>query len=186
MLGFIWPIYVKQLVSKALRPKVSWQTLFSWAPKSLQMVTAAMKIKDASWKKSYDQPRQPIRKQRHHFADKSLCSQCYSFSSSQVCLWELDQEEIWVPKNWCFQTVVLEKTLESPLDCKQIKPVNPKGNQPWIFIGRTDAKAETLILWPFDVKNWLIWKDRYWFWERWKAGGEGHERGWDGWVASPT
>ena len=74
-------------------------------------------------------------------------------------MWELDYKESWVAKNWCFWTVVLEKTLESPLDCKEIKPVNPKGNQPWVFIGRTDAEAETPILWPPDVKNWFIWKD---------------------------
>ena len=81
------------------------------------------------------------------------------FSSSQVWMWELDQKENWTPKNWCFWTVALEKTLESPLDCKEIKPVHPKGNQSWIFIGRTDAEAEAPILWPCDVKNWLIWKN---------------------------
>ena len=74
-------------------------------------------------------------------------------------MWELDYKESWVPKNWCFWTVMLEKTLESPLDCKEIKPVHPKGNQSWIFIGRTDAEAETPVIWPPDVKNWLIWKD---------------------------
>ena len=74
-------------------------------------------------------------------------------------MWEFDYKESWAPKNWCFWTVVLEKTLESPLDCKEIQPVHPKGNQSWIFIGRTDVKAETAILWPPDVKNWLIWKD---------------------------
>ena len=99
-------------------------------------------------------------------------------------MWELDYEESWEPKNWCFWTVVLEKTLESPLDCKEIKPVNPKGNQSWIFIGRIDAEAETPMLWPPDVKNWLIW--RPWCWERWKAGGEEDDRGWDGWMASST
>ena len=81
--------------------------------------------------------------------------------------------------------VVLEKTLESPLDFREIQPVHPKGNQSWIFIGRTDAEAETPILWPPDVKSWLIWK-RPWCWERLKAGGEGDDRGWDGWMASPT
>ena len=106
------------------------------------------------------------------------------FSSSQVWMWELDYKESWTPKSWCFWTVVLEKTLESPLDCKEIKPVHPKGNQSWIFIGRTDVNAETPILWPPDVKNWLIW--RLWCWERLKAGGKGDDRGWDGWVVSPT
>ena len=100
-------------------------------------------------------------------------------------MWDLDHKESWALKNWYFWTVVLEKTLESPLDCKKIKPVNPKGNWPWIFIGRTDAEAEAPILWPPDVKNWLIGKDPE-CWERWKAGGEGDDRGWDGWTASPT
>ena len=81
------------------------------------------------------------------------------FFSHQVWMWELDHKESWVPKNWCFRTVVLEKTLESPLDCKEIQSVHPKGNQSWIFIGRTDAEAEAPILWPPDVKSWLIWKD---------------------------
>ena len=124
------------------------------------MVTAAMKLKDAcSWKKSYDQPRQHIKKQRHYFINKGPSSQSFGFSSSHVWMWELDYKERWEPKNWCFWTVVLEKTLESPLDCKEIRPVHPKGNQSWIFIGRTDAEAETLILWPPDGKNQLIGKD---------------------------
>ena len=99
-------------------------------------------------------------------------------------MWELDYKESWAPKNWCFWTVVLEKTLESPLDCKEIKPVHPKGNQSRIFIGRTDAKAEAPILWPPDLKSWH-WK-RPWCWERLRAGGEGGSKGWDGWMASPT
>ena len=100
-----------------------------------------------------------IKKQRHYFADKGLSSQNYGFSSSHVWMWELDYKESWAPKIWCFWTVVLEKTFESPLDCKEIQPVNPKGNQSWIFIGSTDIEAETPILWPPDAKNWLIWKD---------------------------
>ena len=108
------------------------------------------------WKKSYDKPRQHIKKQRHYFADKGLYSQSYSFSSSHVWMWELNQKEGWALKNQCFQTVVLEKILESPLDSKEIKLVNPKGNQSWIFIGRTDAEAETPVLWPPNVKSWLI------------------------------
>ena len=114
------------------------------------------------WKESYDQPRQHIKKQRHYFANKGLSSQGYRldcFSSSHVWMWELDYKESWVPKNWWFWTVVLEKTLESPLDCKEIKPVNPKGNQPWIFIGRTNAEAEVPILWLPDVKSQLTGKD---------------------------
>ena len=113
----------------------------------------------APWKKSYDQPRQHIKKQRHYFANKGPSSQSYSVSSSRVWIWELDYEESWVLKNWCFWTVVLEKSLESSLDCKVIKPVNPKGNQSRISIGRTDAEVETSIIWPPDAKNWLIWKD---------------------------
>ena len=94
-----------------------------------------------------------------HFANKGPSSQSYGFSGSHAWMWEVDYKESWAPKNWCFWTVVLEKTLESPLECKEIQPVHPKGNQSWIFIGRTDAKAETPILWPPDVKNWLIGKD---------------------------
>ena len=99
-------------------------------------------------------------------------------------MWELDYKEGWAPRNWSFWTVVLEKTLESPLDCKEIKQVHPKGNQSWICVGRTDVEAETPILWPPYVKNWLIRK-RPWCWGRLKAG-EGDKRGWDGWMASPT
>ena len=137
--------------------------VFIWgAPKSLQMVTAAMKLKDlmlAPCKKSYDQHRKHIQKQRHYFANKGPSSQSCGFSSNHVGMWELDYKESWVPKNWCFWTVVLEKTLESPLDCKEIQPVHTKGNQSWIFIGRTDAEVETPILWAPDAKSWLIWKD---------------------------
>ena len=110
----------------------------------------------APWKKSYDKPRQCIKKQRHHFVDKGPYVQSYGFSSSHIWVWELDYKESWVPKNWCFWTVVLEKTLVSPLDCKEIQPVHPKGNQFWIFIGRTDA--EPPILWSLHAKSWLIGK----------------------------
>ena len=112
-----------------------------------------------SWKKSYEKPRQHLKKQRCYFADKGLSSQGYGFSTSHVWMWELDCEESLVLKNWCFWTVVLEKTLESPVDCKEIQPVHPKGDQSWVFIGRTDAEAETPILWPPNGKNWLIGKD---------------------------
>ena len=114
------------------------------------------------WKESYNQPmlsRQHIQKQRHYFANKGPSSQGYGFSSVHVCMWELDYKESWVPKNWYFWSVVLEKTLESPLDCKEIQPVHPKGDQSWVFIGRADVEAETPILWPSDAKSWLIWKD---------------------------
>ena len=113
----------------------------------------------APWKKSYDIPRQHIKKQRHHFADKDQSSQSYDFSSSHVWMWVLDYKESWMLKNWCFWTVVLEKTLESPLDCKETKPISPQGNQSWVSIGRTDAEDETPNLWSPDVKNWLIGKD---------------------------
>ena len=112
----------------------------------------------APWEKSYDQPKQHIKKQRHYFANKALSSQSYGFSSSHVWRWVLDYNESWVPKNLCFWTVVLEKTLESPLDCKEIQPVHLR-DQSWVFIGRTDVEAETPILWPPDAKSWLIWKD---------------------------
>ena len=104
------------------------------------------------------------------------------YSSSYVWKWEWDHKELWAPKNLCFWTVVLEKTLESPLDCKDIKPVNPKENQSWMFTGRTDAEAEAPILWPPDAKSWK----RPWCWERLKAGGKGNNRGQDGWMASLT
>ena len=112
----------------------------------------------ALWKKSYDQPREHIKKQRHYFANQGSSSQSYGFSSSHVWMWELDYKEGWA-QNWCFWNVVLEKTLKSPLDCKEIQPVHPKGNWSWMFIGRTDVKAETPVFWPPDVKSWLIWKD---------------------------
>ena len=107
----------------------------------------------------YDQPEQHIKKQRHYFANKGPSGQGYGFFSSHVWVWDLDYKESWVPKNWCFWTVVLEKTLESSLDCKMIQQVRPKGDQSWVFIGRTDVEAETPVLWPPDVKSWLIWKD---------------------------
>ena len=113
-----------------------------------------------------------------------LKDSCYGFSSGHVWMWELDYKESWAPKNWCFWTLVLEKTHESPLDCKEILPVHPKENQSWIFIGRTDVEAETTILWPPDAKNWLTGKDpdcRV----RLKARGEGDNRGWDDWMTSP-
>ena len=124
------------------------------------MVIADRKLKDlAPWKKSFDQPRQHIQKQRHQFADKGPSSQSYGFSSSNVWIWELEYKESWAPKNWGFWTVVLEKTLESPLDSEEIQSVHPKGNQSWIFIGRIDVEAETPVLWPSNAKNWLVWKD---------------------------
>ena len=113
------------------------------------------------WKESYDQPRQHIKKQRHYFVNKDPSIQSYGFSSGHVWVWQLDYKESWAQKNWCFWTVVLEKTLESPLECKEMQPVHPKGNQSWVFIGRTDAESETPILWARDAKSWLIEKDPY-------------------------
>ena len=121
-----------------------------------------MKLKEtlkAPWKKNCDKPRQHIKKQRHHFADKSPYSQIYGYSSSHVWMWELNNKKGWVSKNWCFWTVVLEKTLDNPLDYKEIQPVYCKGDQFWVFFGRNDAKAETPVLWPPHVKSWLIGKD---------------------------
>ena len=136
------------------------------------------------WKESYDQPRQHIKKQRHYFSHKGPSGHGYGFSSGHVWMWDLDCEESWAPKNWCFWTLVLEKTLESPLDCKEIQLVHPKGDKSWVFIGMTDVEAETPILWPPHAKTWLIGKDpdagRDWGQE------EKGMTGWDGWMASPT
>ena len=127
------------------------------APKPLQMVTAAMKLKDTcSIENSYNLPRQHIEKQQHYFDNKIPPSESYDFLSHHVCMWGLEYKESLALKNRCFWTVVLEKTLESPLESKEIKPVNPKGNQSWIFIVRTDDEAEAPILWPADEKNWLF------------------------------
>ena len=124
-----------------------------------------------------------ILKSSHYFANKGPSSQGYGFSSSHVWMWELDYKESWVPKNWCFWSMVLEKTLESPLNCKEIQSVHPKGDQSWVFIGRTDVEAETPILWPPDVKSWLIWK-RPWCWERLRQKGmtENEMVGWHHWL----
>ena len=122
-----------------------------------------------------------LKKQRHNFADKGPYSQSYGFSSSHVWTWELDHKESRELKNWGFSTVVLEKTLESPLDSKEIKWVNPKGNQSWIFIGRTYVQAEAPILWPLDA-SWLIGKDPD-VGKDWGAGGVGSNREWNGWIA---
>ena len=134
-----------------------WEMIFLIS-KSLQMVTASMKLRDA-WKKSHDQPRQHIKKQRQYFASKGLPSQSYGFSSSHVWMWELEYKESWVPKNWCFWTTVLEKTAESPLDYKEIKPVNSKRNKHWMFTGRTDAEAEAPVLWSPDAKSQFLRKE---------------------------
>ena len=119
-----------------------------------------MKLKYVTpWKKSYDQPRQHIQKQRHYFVSKGSSSQGYGFSGSHVWMWELDYKESWALKNWCFWSVVLEKTLESPLDCKEIQPVHSIEDQSWVFFGSTDANAEAPVLCPPHAKSWLIRKD---------------------------
>ena len=112
----------------------------------------------APWKESYDQPRQHIKKQRHHFVNKGPSSQGYGFSHGHVWMWEFDYKESWAPKNWCIWSGVLEKTLKSPLACKEIQPVHPKEISPGCHL-RTGIEAETPILWPPDAKSWLIWKD---------------------------
>ena len=123
------------------------------------------------------------KKQRPYFANKGPSSQGYGFSSGHVWMWELDCEESWALKNWCFWTVGLEKTPESPLDCKEIHPVHSKGDQSWVFFERNDAKAEVPVLWPPHAKSWLIHWKRLWCWERLGAGGEGGDREWDGGMA---
>ena len=155
-----------------------------WSSKITADGHCSHKWKDASsLEKSYDKTRQHIKMQRHHFVDKGLYRQSYGFSSSHVWIWELDQKEGGAVKNWCFWTVVLEKTLESLLDRREIKSVNPKGSHSWIFIGRTNAEAEPPIRRPPDAKK-SHWKTP-WCWERLNAGGEGDNRGQDGWMASP-
>ena len=144
------------------------------------MVKAAMKLKDTC---SLEEKLWQTKKQRRYFANISPSSQSYGFSSSHVWIWELDDKESWAPKNWCFWTVVLEKTLESPLDCKEIKPVNPKGNQnihwkDWCWSWKTNTWAT----WCEELTHWK----RPWCWERLKAGGDQDDRGWGGWMASLT
>ena len=143
------------------------------------MVTSSMKLKDA-YSLCYDQHGQHIEKHGHYFANKGPSSQGYGFSSSQVQMWKLEYKESLVPKNCCFWTVVLDTT-KSPLDCKEIQSVHPRGSQSCIFIGRTDVEAETPILWPPDVMNWLIWKDSN-AGKDWRQEEKGNDRGWDGWI----
>ena len=144
--------------------------IFGGVPVSIQMVTAAMKLKDTcSLEEKLWKPRQHIKKQRHYFADKGPSNQSCGFSSSHVWMWELEYKESWPLKNWHFWTVVLEKTLESPWDCKEIKPVNLKVNQSWIFTGRTDAEAEAPVLCPPDLKSRLIRKESCGTYTQWNT-----------------
>ena len=156
----IWQAAVHRVTKKSdttWRLNNIWYSFFSFLTSwenSINIYTPPrVKLKETSWKESYDQPRQHIKQQRHDFANKGPSSQGYGFSSSHVWMWKLDYKESWAPKNWCFWTAVLEKTLESPLGCKEIQPVHPKGDQSWVFIGRTDAETETPIFWPPDVKS---------------------------------
>ena len=139
--------------------KEAWRAAIHGVANSRTRLSDWTELNWTPWMESYDQPRQHIKMQRHYFANKGPSSQGYVFSSSHVWMWELDYKESWALKNWCFWTVVLEKTPESPLDSKKTQPIHPKGNHSWVFIGRTDAEAETPILWPPDAKNWLIWND---------------------------
>ena len=162
------------------------EILFSWAPKSLQMVTAAMKLKDVcSLEEKLWQPRQHIKKQRHYIADKSPHSQSYAFSSSHVWMWELDHKQGWVLKNWCFQTVMLEKTLEESLG-QQGTQTGQSLRKSALNIHWKDWcwswSSNTLAIW---CKAQTHWK-RPWCWKRLRTGGEGGDRGWDSWIASPT
>ena len=131
---------------------------FGWMLGELTLQSQVSVPSQGSLRVSCDKPRQCIKKHRHCFADKGPYSQSYGFSSSHVQMWELDHKEDWLPENWCFWTLVLKNTLESPLDSKEVKLVNLKGKQPWIFIGMTDAEAEAPILLLLDVKSWQIWK----------------------------
>ena len=155
-----WRVHTAIFKMDKQQREQQWEILFcGGAPKSLQMVTAAMKLRRLLLGRKAMTNLDSILKSRHYFADKGPSSHSYGFSSGHVWMWELDYKESLAPKNWCFWTMLLEKTLESSLDCKEIKPVHHKGNWSWILIGRTDAEAETLILWPPDAKNWLIGKD---------------------------
>ena len=137
----------------------------------------------ATWKKSCDKPRRHIKKQRYHFADKASYSHSYGLSSNHIWLWELHHKEKWTPKNWCCWSVVLEKTLESPLDCKEIKPVNPKGNKTLNILWKDWlGSSNTLAIWWEGPSHWK----RPWYWERLRAGVDGRDRGSDGWMASLT
>ena len=159
------------------------QTLFLGAPKSLQMVIAAMKLKDA-YSLVMTNLYSVLKKQRHYFANKGPSSQGYGFSSGHVWMWELDCEESWAPKNWSFWTVVLEKTLESPLDSKEIQPVHPRGDlgvhwKDWCWSWNCNTLATS-------CEELTHWKPRPWCWEGLGAGGEGGDRGWDSWMVSLT
>ena len=162
-----------------------WETLFSWAPKSLKIVTATMKLRRLLFGRIVMTNLDSIFKSRDYISNKGPSSKGYGFSRGHVWMWELDCEESWAPKNCCFWTVVLEKTLESPLDCKEIQPVHSEGDQSWVFFGRNDAKAETPVLWPPHATSWLIGQDsdagRSWGQEE-KGTTEDEMAGWHHWL----
>ena len=165
-----------------------WKQLLNlsfWASKLLQMVIAAVKLKYAySLEGSYDQSRKHIKKQRHYFVNKGPFSQGYRFSNGHIWMWELDYNESWPLKSWCFCAVVLEKTLESPLDCKEIEPVHPKGDKSWCSFEGLMLKLNLLYFatWCEELTP-LKWP---WWWERLRPEDEEEDRVWDGWMASPT
>ena len=148
-----------------------WQILLSWAPKSLRMVIAAMKLRHLLHGRKAMTKLNSILESRHYFANKDPSHQGYGFSSSHVWMWELDYNESLAPKNWCFWTVVLEKTLENPLDCKEIQPVHSKGDQSWMFIRDWcwSWNCNTLAMWCKELTH----LKRLWCWERWRAGEKG-------------
>ena len=162
----------------------NWDNLFWGAPKSLQMMTAAMKLRRLLLGRKVMTNRDSILTSRDITLPTKVCLVRAMVFPVVIWMWELDYKESWVLKNWCFWTVVLEKTLENPSESNETQPINSKGNWSWIFTWRTDAEAETPILWPPGVKNRLT--GRPWCWERLKAGGEGDDRGRDSWMASPT
>ena len=163
-----------------------WLTFIFLGSKITEMVTAAMKLKCLLLGRKVMTNLDSILKSRDiTLSTKVHLVKAMVFPVVMYGCESWDYKESWVPKNWYFWTVVLEKTTESPLDCKEIHTVYPKGDQSCVFIGRIDLEAETPILWSPDTKSWLIWK-RPWCWERLRAGGEGDDRGWDGWMVSPT
>ena len=156
-----------------------WLTLFWGSPKSLQMMLAAMKLKDScSLEEKLWLNEQCIKKQRHYFADNGPYSQSYGFSSNHIWMWKLDYKESWEPKNWCFWTVVLEKTLESLLNCKDFLKESVLNWKDWCW----SWNSNTLATWCKELTH----LKRPWYWERLNVGGEGDNRGWDSWMASPT
>ena len=177
--------YSTLLIIRESKSKPQWDTshLLEWLASKREEIKMLATEEKGTLVHCWWECRPCIKKQRHGFASKALYSQSYGFSSSYVQMWELDHKEGRTPKNWCFQPTVLEKTLDTPFDSKDIKAVNPKGNKSWIFIARTDPKTEAPIHWTPPIQSADHWK-RTWCWERLRTGGEGGNKGWDGWMAS--